>query len=74
MAHRSAPPEQVFYNKDTTMTIRELRSALATMHPESTVQVVLFKNDGTSEVFELEEVLSHDGHAPLDIFDPYYDA
>jgi hypothetical protein len=56
--------------KDTTMTIRELRSALATMHPESTVQVVLFNNDGTSEVFELEEALSNDGHAQLEIYEP----
>lgn len=52
------------------MTIRELRSALAGMHPESTVQVVLFNNDGTSEVFELEEVLSHEGHAQLEIYEP----
>jgi hypothetical protein len=52
------------------MTIRELRSALATMHPESTVQVVLFNNDGTSEVFELEEALHNDGHAQLEIYEP----
>jgi hypothetical protein len=52
------------------MTIRELRSALAPMHPESTVQVVLFKNDGTSEVFELEEVLHNDGHAQFEIYEP----
>jgi hypothetical protein len=25
-------------------------------------------NDGTSEVFELEEVLSNDGHAQLEIY------
>ena len=56
--------------KNTTMTIRELRSALATMPAESPVQVVLFKNDGTSEVFELEEVLSNDGHAQLEIYEP----
>jgi hypothetical protein len=31
--------------------------------------VVLFKNDGTSEVFELEEVLSHEGHAQLEIYE-----
>jgi len=56
--------------EDTTMTIRELRAALATMEATSDVQVVLFKNDGTSEVFELEEVLSNDGHAQLEIYEP----
>ena len=52
------------------MTVRELRDALATMEATSDVQVVLFKNDGTSEVFELEEVLRHDGHAQLEIYEP----
>jgi hypothetical protein len=36
----------------------------------SPAQVVLFKHDGTSEVFELEEVLSHDDHAQLEIYEP----
>jgi hypothetical protein len=35
----------------------------------SDVQVVLFKNDGTSEVFELEEVLSNNGQAQLEIYE-----
>ena len=52
------------------MTIRELRAALATMEANSDVQIVLFKNDGTSEVFELEEVLSNDGHTQLEIYEP----
>jgi hypothetical protein len=52
------------------MTVRELRAALATMDGNSDVQVVLFKNDGTSEVFELEEVLSHEGRAQLEIYEP----
>ena len=51
------------------MTVRELRTALATMEANSDVQVVLFKNDGTSQVFELEEVLSLDGHAQLEIYE-----
>jgi hypothetical protein len=39
---------QVFdMGEDTTMTVRELRAALATMEATSDVQVVLFKNDGT---------------------------
>jgi hypothetical protein len=62
---------QVFYmGEDTTMTVRELRAALATMEATSDVQVVLFKNDGTSEVFELEEVLSNEGRAQLEIYEP----
>lgn len=62
---------QVFgMGEDTTMTIRELRAALATMEANNDVQVILFKNDGTSKVFELEEVLSNDGHAQLEIYEP----
>ena len=51
------------------MTVRELRAALTSMEATSDVQVVLFKNDGTSEVFELEEVLSNNGHAQLGIYE-----
>jgi hypothetical protein len=61
---------QVFFmGEDTTMTVRELRAALGSMDANSDVQVVLFKNDGTSEVFELEEVLSNNGHAQLEIYE-----
>ena len=56
-------------DEDTAMTVRELRAALAPMEATSEVQVVLFKNDGTSQVFELEEVLSLDGHAQLEIYE-----
>jgi hypothetical protein len=55
--------------EDMPMTVRELRSALAMMEATSEVQVVLFKNDGTSEMFELEEVLSNNGHAQLEIYE-----
>jgi hypothetical protein len=51
------------------MTVRELRAALAPMEANSNVQVVLFKNDGTNHVFELEEVLSIDGHTQLEIYE-----
>lgn len=51
------------------MTVRELRAALATIEAGSEVQVVLFKNDGTSQVFELEEVLSLDGRTQLEIYE-----
>jgi hypothetical protein len=46
-------------DEDRVMTVRKLRAALASMEANSDVQVVLFKNDGTSDVFELEEVLSN---------------
>jgi hypothetical protein len=62
---------QVFcMGEDTTMTVGELRAILAPMAATSNVQVVLFKNDGTSEVFELEEVLSNEGRAQLEIYEP----
>ena len=51
------------------MTVRDLRAALASLEANSEVQVVLFKNDGTSDVFELEEVLSNNGHAQLEIYE-----
>jgi hypothetical protein len=56
-------------DKDVTMTVRELRAALASMEATSEVQVVLFKNDGTCDVFELEEVLSNNGYAQLEIYE-----
>jgi hypothetical protein len=64
-----APVQVLCIDKDTTMTVRELRAALTSMEANSDVQVVLFKNDGTSEVFELEEVLSNNGHAQLEIYE-----
>ena len=51
------------------MTVRELRAALASMEATSEVQVVLFKNDGTCDVFALEEVLSLDGHTQLEVYE-----
>jgi hypothetical protein len=51
------------------MTVRELRAALAPLAAASEVQVVLFKHDGTSQVFALEEVLSNNGHAQLEIYE-----
>ncbi len=51
------------------MTIQELCAALATMPATNTVQVVFFKNDGTSEVFELEEAYATNGHARLEIYE-----
>jgi hypothetical protein len=58
-----------FSCEDMAMTVRELRAALATIEAHSEVQVVLFKNDGTNQVFELEEVLSNNGYAQLEIYE-----
>ena len=69
MPRAVAPGAFLYACEDMTMTVRELRSALATMEATSEIQVVLFKNDGTSQVFELEEVLSLDGHAQLEIYE-----
>jgi hypothetical protein len=51
------------------MTVQDLRAALATIPATSTVQVVLFKNDGTSEVFELEDAYANNGQAQLEIYE-----
>ena len=64
-----APGAFLYACEDMAMTVRELRSALATIEAHSEVQVVLFKNDGTSQVFALEEVLSLDGHTQLEIYE-----
>jgi enoyl-CoA hydratase/carnithine racemase len=56
-------------DKGLAMMVRELRAALASMEANSEVQVVLFKNDGTCEVFDLEEVLSNNGNAQLEIYE-----
>jgi len=67
MPHSAA---QVFcIDEDTTMTVRELRAALTSMDTNSDTQVVLFENDGTSEVFELKEVLSNNGFAQIEIYE-----
>ena len=51
------------------MTVQDLRAALATIPAMSPVQVVLFKNDGTSEVFELEDAYANNGQAQLEIYE-----
>jgi hypothetical protein len=56
-------------DEDMAMTVRELRAALAGMGANSEVQVVLFKNDGTCDVFALEEALSNNGYAQLEIYE-----
>jgi hypothetical protein len=49
------------------MKIQELMDILQAMDPEKAAFVALFKADGTAEVFEIEEVGGHEGHAQLEI-------
>ena len=49
------------------MTIRELTDALAQFDPERDAHVILFKEDGVSEEFDIEEIKESNGHAKLAI-------
>jgi hypothetical protein len=51
------------------MTIQELIDTLALFNPAQNVFVALFKNDGTSEIFEIEEVGDNDGNVQLEIYE-----
>jgi hypothetical protein len=51
------------------MTIHELVTLLNTMEPEKEVFVALFKTNGTGEIFDIEAVHDHNGHAQLDIYE-----
>jgi hypothetical protein len=51
------------------MTIRRLRDVLETMDPDGEAFVALFKADGSSETFEIEEVTDQNGDAQIDISD-----
>jgi hypothetical protein len=64
-----APGAFLYACEDMALTVRERRAALATIETTSEVQVVLCKNDGTNQVFELEEVLSFDGRTQLEIYE-----
>jgi hypothetical protein len=49
------------------MTIQELIDALETMAPDGDACVVLFKADGTSAQFDIDDVVDFDGNAQLDM-------
>jgi hypothetical protein len=51
------------------MTIQELINTLEQFDPAQNAFVALFKNDGTSEIFEIEEVVEHNGNAQLEIYE-----
>jgi hypothetical protein len=50
------------------MTIRELRDALGQFDPDQEAFVVLCKNDGTGEQFEIITVSDHNGNAQIEIY------
>ena len=51
------------------MTIQELINILERFDPVQNVFVALFKNDGTSEIFEIEEIAENNGSAQLEIYE-----
>jgi hypothetical protein len=51
------------------MTIQELINTLEQFDPTQNVFVALFKNDGTSELFEIEEIGENDGNTQLEIYE-----
>lgn len=51
------------------MTIQELIDTLALFDPAQDVVVALFKYDGTSEIFEIEEINDSDGNVQLEIYE-----
>jgi hypothetical protein len=48
------------------MTIQELINTLEQFDPVQDVFVALFKNDGTSELFEIEEIGENNRNAQLE--------
>jgi hypothetical protein len=53
----------------STMTIRALIDALRPMEPEKDAFVALFKLEGTGELFDIEVISDHEGHAQLEIYE-----
>jgi hypothetical protein len=51
------------------VTIQELIDTLALFDPARNVVVALFKNDGTSAIFEIEEVGENNGNVQLEIYE-----
>jgi hypothetical protein len=51
------------------MTIHERVTLLNTLEPEKEVFVSLFNTDGTGEIFDIEAVHDHNGHAQLDVYE-----
>jgi hypothetical protein len=52
------------------MTIRDLIENLSGINPDAEAVVVLFKNDCTSEPFEIDGVTNIDGTAQIEMSEP----
>ena len=52
------------------MTIRDLIEGLSGIDPDGEALVVLFKNDGTAEQFEIDAMTNIDGVAQIEISEP----
>jgi len=51
------------------MTIRHLIDVLQTMNADADVFVALFSADGTSEIFDIEDVTDTNGNAQIEIYE-----
>jgi hypothetical protein len=51
------------------MTIQELINILERFDPVQDVFIALFKNDGTSEIFEIEEIGENNRNVQLEIYE-----
>ena len=51
------------------MTIRQLMDILQTMNPDADAFVALFNADGTSTIFDIEEVSDNNGNAQIEIYE-----
>ena len=51
------------------MTIRQLKAILETMDPDGDAFVALFKADGSSDTFAIEDVTDKNGDAQIEIYD-----
>ena len=56
------------------MTIHELVILLNMLEPDKDVCVACFTTDGTGEIFDIEAVHDHNGHAQLDIYEEEFEA
>jgi hypothetical protein len=65
----SGTEESAEVRKEEAMTIHELVTLLNPMEPEKDVCVAFFTIDGTGELFDIEAVSDHNGHAQLDIYE-----
>jgi hypothetical protein len=65
----SGTEESAEAHKEEAMTIHELVTLLNTLEPAKEVCVAFFTTDGTGEIFDIEAVHDHNGHAQLDIYE-----